>query len=228
MHSWLIRLRIDAQFVMGSDPFHYTFEIINLCFLASAVLHIRPVDVMTNSKYPDMFLYCLAVTLLQLMKITKYAELYLRGDGDREAIKNGAKTVLKQLFVQLLFYLGAAIVSGLRYFGNQASDSGGSNYGYDDANSRALFEGSSCSAFTEMLSTLAEQCGLNTRFLAAASTYDSTQESDSNEFIKHIPVLLCFVGYLSFYLSQFIIFFFCFPRDGQHKTRNVPMNIDCT
>ena len=54
--EWLTRMQFDARFSWGDDPWHRLFELLHLCFLATAVVHIRPVDNMSNpSEYSDMF-----------------------------------------------------------------------------------------------------------------------------------------------------------------------------
>jgi len=226
MYSWFHRLRNDAQFSFGDDPYHRLYELANLCFLATAVAHIRPVDVMSNpSKYPDMFCYALAVALLSIMKVFRTIELYFWADGDREAIKNFSLRWIPPQIMQLVLYLAAAIISGLAYYGDENSGSGGSDYGDGSGKNRVLFGRSSCSAIEGVLSSFAEQCGLNTRFLAAASDYDSDPYDDKNS--NDLPVWLCLGSYLFSQIYALVTVVFCFPGGGRHKKISVPMNIDC-
>ena len=145
MAQWFTRMHFDSRFAFSDDPFHRLFEVLHLCFLATAVVHIRTVDVMSNpSEYPDMFGYSLGLALLTVMNMCRNAEIYFFVDGEPAAKYVTKKDALNQL-VQLSFYLAAAVVSATQYYGNngkRSGDNGGdAGYANDDGTHRGLFAG---------------------------------------------------------------------------------------
>ena len=231
MAEWFARMYYDSRFAFGDDPFHRLFEVINLCFLATAVVHIRTVDVMSNpSKYPDMFAYALGMTLLSFTSICRNIELMFFVDGE-PAAKIVAKRDCINRIGQGTFYLAATVVAGTHYYSNLSD--GNSSYGYDDSHRFLLGSGELCSNIMGLIGDFASTCGLQIRNLAEEPDYD-TKVSAENGYggyggnsTTNIPLWLCLGGYL-YNLAHFIVMVvFCFPGGGKHKSISVPMNIDC-
>lgn len=225
MAEWFARMYYDSRFAFGDDPFHRLFEVINLCFLATAVVHIRTVDVMSNpSKYPDMFAYALGITLLSFTSICRNIELMLLADGE-PAAKIVAKRDCINRIGQGTFYLAATVVAGTHYYSN-----GNSSYGYDDSHRFLLGSGELCSNIMGLIGDFASTCGLQIRNLAEEPDYDtklSVENGYGDNSRTNIPLWLCLGGYL-YNLAHFIVMVvFCFPGGGKHKSISVPMNIDC-
>ena len=122
MGMWLRNSYHAARFSTDDDLFHRCFQIGLLVVLATTVLHIRPVDIMENSRDNiSMFVFCLCCTLEQVMYIVKYAELYFWGVGQRANLKHVAVREVKITLMIASFYLGATLVAALEFFPRQSS-----------------------------------------------------------------------------------------------------------
>lgn len=237
MAEWFTRMYYDSRFAFGDDPFHRLFEVINLCFLATAVVHIRTVDVMSNpSKYPDMFAYALGATLLSVMSICRNIEIMFYVAGEPAAKIVAKRDVINQVG-QGTFYLAATIVAGTMYYGRNSGGEG-SNYEYgNDESHRGLLDAPNnlCSGAMGLLEGFANTCGLHRRSLAEASEYDTKASGASSGYggysdgysTTNIPLWLCLGGYLYNMAHFLVMVLFYFPGGGKHKAISVPMNIDC-
>ena len=118
MAIWYDKTYYDGRFVVGDDLYHRLAEIAGLLALASAVVHIRPVDILSHpSEHVDMFGFCVSMVIAELLSIFRRFELYFTGIGERSTLKRLAVMEVLMLLVGLLFYLVGAVVSGLEYFG---------------------------------------------------------------------------------------------------------------
>jgi len=235
MAEWYSRMYCDSRFSFGDDPFHRLFEVINLCFLATAVVHIRTVDVMSNpSKYPDMFAYALGLTLLTFMSICRNIQLMLFAEGE-PAAKIVAKRDMVNQAGQFAFYVAATIVAGTQYYSTTTGGGSGSDYGYgnEDSHRFLLHAGNLCAGAMDLLEAFSSTCGIHLRSLAEASEYDTKASADSSGYeyggysTTHIPLWLCLGGYVYNVVHMFVMVLFYFPGGGKHKAVSVPMNIDC-
>lgn len=108
---------------MGDDLFHRIFEIASLVALASAVVHIRPVGILSNaSDRVDMFAFCISLTAAQFLILLRFAELYHYGVSEGTILKNmGLKDGM--LFgVTFSISMAASIVAGMEYYGLDEED----------------------------------------------------------------------------------------------------------
>ena len=77
---WVPKMMYESMFQVPDDIMHFFLEILQLCFLASTVLHIRPVDKMSHVlSNPTMFLFCLSCWLNLVYKIFQYLEIQFWG-----------------------------------------------------------------------------------------------------------------------------------------------------
>jgi hypothetical protein len=121
MQLWTLKMFYDARFVVGDDLFHRVGEVASIVVLASAILHIRPVDVLSNpSENVDMFGFCLSMSISILLVMLRWVELYFFGVG-QPVIKETAKFDFKMCCVPFSFLLAATIVAGLEHFGSDGS-----------------------------------------------------------------------------------------------------------
>eukprot|EP00566_Odontella_aurita_P006424 CAMPEP_0113547210 /NCGR_PEP_ID=MMETSP0015_2-20120614/12230_1 /TAXON_ID=2838 /ORGANISM="Odontella" /LENGTH=593 /DNA_ID=CAMNT_0000447741 /DNA_START=82 /DNA_END=1863 /DNA_ORIENTATION=+ /assembly_acc=CAM_ASM_000160 len=216
MWHWFLRVFFDSRFALGDDILHRAFEVLQLCFLATVVTHIRPVDVMRSSAYPDMFAYSLGMCCLVVCNILRFLEIKFFVVGEKAAKISANRDIVSQM-VQCVIYLAAAIVSGTRFYGNDGYD--GNEGGHRRARVASIGQDDiSCSGITAML---ASQCGIEHRLLAETSGYAG--KSDIN--ITDIPVWLCLGGWLWSTIFDVAMVIFL-PGNGEHKKITVPMNID--
>mmetsp|Transcript_9581 Transcript_9581/g.14371 ORF Transcript_9581/g.14371 Transcript_9581/m.14371 type:complete len:580 (-) Transcript_9581:1124-2863(-) len=198
--EWFQRTFFDARFVWGDDPFHKIFELVHLCALSFAAVHIRPVSTMTDPTQPEMFDFSLAVTGLALLNMYRSIEVMLTVDGE-DAAKRGEKRRLIDYFIQLAFYLAAAVKSGITYYGSKSTDE-------NDFGNRGL-------------ESLTNACS---RMLNLAPERDLAAEVDVEK--DHIPIILCLCGWSSTVVFYLFRSYFLEKKFGWHKKYNVPMNIE--
>lgn len=71
----------DARFWNPEDAYHRLYEFAILVVLGTAVLYIRPVEILSDPKnHIDMFVFSLAVALATLMAIGRSVEVYFKGE----------------------------------------------------------------------------------------------------------------------------------------------------
>lgn len=127
MGLWMDKMFFDARFVYEDDLFHCLFQICILVVLATAVLHIRSVDVMSH---PDtnisMFVFCILLVLSKVLVLARSLEIYLFGLGQTKILKAVAVRDMRKVVISGSMYAAAAIVAGMEYYGDQGQDSSGS------------------------------------------------------------------------------------------------------
>jgi len=208
MGLWLDKCFYDARFVVYEDFFHRFKELATLVVLASAVLHIRTIDVMANgTENLDVFAFCLVILIGNVLTGLRYAEVYWMGIG-QPVIKCEAKRWLKMTLPYFAVILIATILAGVKYYGPSDStenkeyaaskedgyhDDEASHYG-DDDHRRSLAGGST-------------------------SYYDSFENYD-------VPIYLLLAGNIVKWIYLVIDIRFCFPGGGRHKECVVPINVD--
>ena len=116
---WYFKMIYDSRIAnAGDDLFHRLYEMAGLVALASAVVHIRPVSIMsTPSENIDTFVFCLSIAIAMILINLRLLELYYLGVGQRHAIQNFSVREGRSLLITTLFFSAATIVSGVQYFG---------------------------------------------------------------------------------------------------------------
>ena len=123
MGIWLTKLFYDARFVFEDDISHRIGISASLVVLALAVLHIRPVEFLSNPKeHESMFVFGLVLVVIDLMQIGFYAEVFFLGVGQKKVLRAISRDTMLWTLLPTSFYLAATIVAGLDYFG-EANDS---------------------------------------------------------------------------------------------------------
>ena len=200
MGLWLDKAFYDSRFVVTDDDlFHRFFDLAVLVVLATAVLHIRPVDIMSNGEdYVDAFAFCLAILLGNALTAIKYIELYFWGIG-QPVIKQEAKRYFKMGMIYLVPVLVATILAGVKYYGS--SHSNASYYDQESYESKAESTHESPNGSD------------NYHRLLAGSTYPASH----NEF--DLPMYIILAGFIGRWLCLALDIRFCFPAGGRHKER---------
>ncbi len=122
---WEDKTIYESRFSVVEDSiFHRLFEVVHLVFVATAVLHIRPYDKLSNPyDDDDMFAFCLGVTLGNLMTILRYIELLLWPSSTSTA-KSQAKFTLITRIPPFCSFLAASVVSGLKFYSPKGQGGG--------------------------------------------------------------------------------------------------------
>jgi hypothetical protein len=191
MGIWMDKMFFDSRFVYEDDLFHRLFQICILVVLATAVLHIRSVDVMSHpSTHISMFVFCILLVLSKLLVLARSIEIYWFGLGQTQILKTVAVRDMRKVLISGFMYLAAAIVAGIDYYGNQGQDSGSARRGL---------------AYTAV----------------AEDEIYVGYDSSTSPGVNHIPISLCLAGFLfeQILFAVFIVFFA--PAGGRHKERYV-------
>ena len=194
MILWMDKTFYDARFFTHDDLLHRGLEILNLCFLATAVVHIRPVQILSqSSKYADMFGLALGLALSNFFTMVRYIEVFFFVEGGPEAKMEAKRSIAIKLPL-LACCLAAAVIAGLDFY--QAD---GDDYKSD----------SSYANETDSYSNTTDED--HHRFLAEAET--SSYPTKTNE----VPIWLLLGGSL-FWNLAFVAYVICFlPGGGRHK-----------
>jgi len=117
---WWDKTIYDSRFFVLPNLYHYLYSILVLLVLASAVVHIRPLDILENTNEDStMFSLCLSLLLSQLLSMGREMELLLVGGaGDKELISSTASFGARSKIFPVLLISAATIYTGVQYFGN--------------------------------------------------------------------------------------------------------------
>jgi hypothetical protein len=122
MHLWLLKTYYDSRFVIMDDLYHRFYEVAYLAALASSVVHIRPIESMSQpSQNLDPFCFYLSVSVAQLLYLLRYVELAGVGRGEREAIRAQCYRNGKMGCTCLVLQVTAAVIAGIDYHQHTSS-----------------------------------------------------------------------------------------------------------
>jgi hypothetical protein len=191
MGIWMDKMFFDSRFVFEDDLFHRLFQICILVVLATAVLHIRSVDVMSHpATHISMFVFCILLVLSKVLVLARSLEIYWFGLGQTQILKTVVVRDMRKVLISASMYLAAAIVAGIEYYGNHGQGSGSARRGLANA-------------------------------VVAEDEIYAGYESSTSSGVNHIPISLCLAGFLfeQILFAVFIVFFA--PAGGRHKERYV-------
>jgi len=126
MSMWVRNTYYAARFTTSDDLYHRVQQILLLVILGATVLHIRPTDIMEDARNEiSMFSFALTLCLEQFVMIVRNVELYFKGVGQREVLKQVALRDLRFQAISLTFYGAAVLLATLEFFPRQDSDNEG-------------------------------------------------------------------------------------------------------
>jgi hypothetical protein len=102
--------------VHDDDLVHRVGELLILVVLATAVLHIRSVSIMSDTSQPSMFAFSISLLLDRVYVFCRHAEVYFLGVGDRKGMKGSVTRLAVARCLGFAGYLSATIVAGLAYY----------------------------------------------------------------------------------------------------------------
>ena len=124
---WQNKLYYEARYIVKDDLYHRLTDTAIVLVVAAAVLHIRPVAVLSDPRgNTEMFVFCLAQLVACLLQFIAEIELYMCAKGDRTAIQKGALRTVQMRILPFLCFLSAAIVAGYYYYDTDDSTNSGS------------------------------------------------------------------------------------------------------
>lgn len=189
---WALKMGYDARFVVEDDLCHRFFEIAALAALASAVVHIRPVEMLSDpSHHLAMFGFSLSMVVVQVLQILRYVELYFAGKGERQVLKTSSKREGGMLAMLLVLQIAATVIAGMAYFGDDHDD-----------RIRRLAE---VAATTTTNSTTGDE--------EETSNYEAATETS----VTNVPIWLSLLVPVSYWAILTFRVIFLFPNDGSHK-----------
>jgi hypothetical protein len=122
MMIWNQKMFHDSRFDSGRDFYHRFYEFLVLVVLATAVLYIRPVTIMsTTSDNEDMFVFSLCITLSSILALGRSLDVKRNVVGELAA-KRAADYEFKWYGLMAAFYASAMIISAVDYFGSSDSN----------------------------------------------------------------------------------------------------------
>jgi hypothetical protein len=200
----MAKMSYDARFVVSDDLFHRLQEILGLSILASIVVHIRPVSILSNlATRSEMFAFSLSVTCGWAFTISRYLELYFFGQGQPNSIRGSSFYEMRNSSVGFFLSLAATILAAKECFGGDGST---------DYNSHRL---------------LADTTTVDVDHSSYNQTSDygsSSSNSESPNVALYVPdtthnwpviLILCSSAvYMGIFFVQVV---FLFPNDGSHK-----------
>mmetsp|Transcript_5885 Transcript_5885/g.9781 ORF Transcript_5885/g.9781 Transcript_5885/m.9781 type:complete len:541 (+) Transcript_5885:61-1683(+) len=119
---WMDKTMYDARYFTYDDIYHRVYSVANLVALASVVLHIRPVDVLSSPK-ENVEAFALSVSLLagSVFSAMRYLEMLWIGYVGEKSMYYAARRDAAFKMLPIIFYCAASIYAGLQYFGNDDS-----------------------------------------------------------------------------------------------------------
>ena len=231
VHNTIFSGRFTVQPKGGADDlYHRLVQIAVLVVLATAVLHIRPVNILKrSSQHISMFVFALCLCLDKLLLIVNQLEVYWYGIGQRHAIQAVARRELILAILVLFFYATAALMAALEFFPRQYDDDkNNKDSNYDSSSSPSSYNNKEADDPSVDTNGGKDDPYHNLRFLAAPAdekTMTSGEEHDDDP-TTNLPIYLCLAGFVfNFaYLAVYVVFMA--PKDGRHKEFMVPVNVD--
>lgn len=127
MHLWAAKTFYDSTFVVDDDIFHRLLEVGFLTAMASTIVHIRTVDMLSHpADYVDMFALSLSLLLANFISLLRQVEIGFTGVGEPGLMKQVSFRNSRDVMIPLSLQLAATIVAGMEYYGSD-----GSSYGDD-------------------------------------------------------------------------------------------------
>lgn len=106
------------------DYSHRLFEVIRFLFLSTAILHITPIEDMSDATSAECLTFTVAIFMESIMHLILSCELYFKAKGDRDSIRNHTvDTVYMRLLPMSTVYLAAAIIAIVLFVQSNTNDS---------------------------------------------------------------------------------------------------------
>jgi hypothetical protein len=109
--AWEVSMQYESRYMIF-DHSHRLFEVLRFLFLSTAILHITPIEYMSDPTSAECLTFTTAIFMESVMHLILSWELYFKAKGDRESIKNHTiDNVYMRLLPMSTVYLAAAIIA---------------------------------------------------------------------------------------------------------------------
>lgn len=120
--SWEIAMQYESRYMI-IDYSHRLFEVIRFLFISLAILHITPIEFMSDSSSAECLTVTVSIFLESVMHLILSSELYYKAKGDRESIKNHTiDNVFARLLPMSIVYLVASIIAIVLFVQSRANN----------------------------------------------------------------------------------------------------------
>lgn len=117
LHIWLDKMYYDSRFYTRDDLWHRFCDVGLLVTLATAVLFIRSVEVLSNPReHKDIFAFCLAVVIASGFSLIRYVEIMIGCEGQPVA-KVAAWRDFRIKLIPFSLQLAAMSVAAYEHYG---------------------------------------------------------------------------------------------------------------
>ena len=93
------------------DYCHRLFEVVRFMFVSTAIVHVGSIDLMSDARSSATMIFCVAALGEGMMYLGLNVEVLLMGQGDRGAITNHTKRMIRYMLPTLSLYAAAVVVS---------------------------------------------------------------------------------------------------------------------
>jgi len=147
---WNFKMFYYARYYVGDDIFHRCFEIAVLVPLATAVLHIRPVSVLSDlENNVDMFAFSLSILVGYLLALVRFFEVTVCARIGTEGLFPEALFASRRdslwMSVPTAFYAVATIYSAIQHYGSSDDGDYSADGNYTEDDHRVLAEAAKAS-----------------------------------------------------------------------------------
>jgi len=195
---WVNKMFFASRVLVHDDVYHRMYDFATLIILGSAVLHIRTVEILSDSQTNrDMFAMCFSFSVMGLLSWARSIEVYFKGIG-QPAIKNAMRRDIFWVMPTFLCFFVAAGIAGSDYLNSDKSTTYNSSYPKSDDHAYEEYPGNSTKDDTH-------------RLLAG------TDESSSYAtYTNDLPVYFMIAGSLLYILS-IAVMILVLPKGEKHK-----------
>lgn len=116
---WWDKTFYDARFFTYDDAFHGVFAVAVLVALASVVLHIRPIAVLSNpTENVEPFALCISLLIANLLSVSRYMEIVFIGCVGQDAAVISSRRDALHKILPIVILCAASIYTGIEFYGS--------------------------------------------------------------------------------------------------------------
>lgn len=128
---WSNKMQYDSRFTTPDDAVHVLCEMIQLMALATAVLHIRPLEYLAHpAMHPETFMFCAANCFGLMHHLFLSSEIqYFWVEGEQTPSKHTARANLRHTSITFAITVAATVYSGILYYTDIGGDDKKTDHG---------------------------------------------------------------------------------------------------